>query len=411
MTPGNNSPRIAMVIPSFEPMPMGGSELQAKKLSLELKKLNVNVFVVTQGEQELPKIETIEGLVVYRFLTILQRAKRNRHKVTITSPQQESKPKFDYTGIGGRQLLYAQITFGWRFKLDNLLQFLGLLCLLFKLRHKFDIIQINTVLYYAVIVGLIGKILNKKVIIKDSTMDGVQQMLGAPFPNVARRFIIRNCHFVAMTNAINNSLLSLGVLKHNITKIPNGITILDIPKRVYGSGKRCLFVGNLYQQPAKGIDILLKAWCRVFLQFPDAQLTIIGAGDIQAYYEYIVGLGIGKSVSLLGKVTPADHYIKNDIFILPSRREGMSNALMEAMMYAMPVIASRISGSEDLIDEHKNGILVEPNNVVALVDAICEMMNMNNLSEWGQYSRNIVTNKCCFKKVASKYLNLYLSLR
>jgi glycosyltransferase involved in cell wall biosynthesis len=109
-----------------------------------------------------------------------------------------------------------------------------------------------------------------------------------------------------------------------------------------------------------------------------------------------------------GKADPESYYLSHDIFILPSRREGMSNALMEAMMYGMPVIATDISGNQDLIDDEKGGYLVAPNDADSLLQKIISLLrNPEELTRMGEYNRKKIKELCDMKIIADLYIDCY----
>src|SRR6185295_19042114 len=87
------------------------------------------------------------------------------------------------------------------------------------------------------------------------------------------------------------------------------------------------------------------------------------------------GKGIAGTVRFLGKQKDIGSLLdESDLFVLPSRREGMSNALMEAMLREMPCIATDISGNQDLIVNGEHGLLVPPADSHALASAIIYMI-------------------------------------
>lgn len=229
-----------------------------------------------------------------------------------------------------------------------------------------------------------------------------------PFPNLARKFIIKHSYFISMTDQIYNNFILSGVSNNKIFKIPNGIEFIQISKSVVTGRFNCLFIGNLYQQPAKGIDVLFLAWKELLLQIPNAKLTIIGDGNIDAYENYLKKLGINESVTLAGRVNPVAHFNSHDLFILPSRREGMSNALMEAMMYGLPVVATNVSGSKDLIQHGINGYLVEVDDKNGLVEAINMALMNNELRVYcSKFNPERIKNLCDMNIVSNKYMHAY----
>ena len=106
------------------------------------------------------------------------------------------------------------------------------------------------------------------------------------------------------------------------------------------------------------------------------RMVVIGEGEeyprLQAA---ITRAGLENSVSLVGFLPDAGRMASAfDIFVLPSLKEGLPYAIMEAMVAGAPVIASQVGGIPDLIRDRKSGILVPPGDPQALAGAIMELM-------------------------------------
>lgn len=240
-------------------------------------------------------------------------------------------------------------------------------------------------------------------------MNGITNILRFPRGREKQQLIISRGHFVAMTRVIADNLIAAGVDPKNISKIPNGIRIDGTYKKDFQRSENVLFVGNLYQQPAKGVDILLKAWKTVVNAFPACTLTIAGDGDLDAYKKYCAEHNIGDSVIFLGKHSDVSGLMLSaDVFVLPSRREGMPNVLMEAMLRAVPSVATDISGSQDLIEHMQTGILVPPASVQALADGIIYLLtNRDKAAEMATKARNRIIQSYDIDTVAEEYVKLY----
>lgn len=401
----NHKLRIVMLAASLPPMRAGGAEMQALQLAKELETKGHDVFFITPGDNNVSGSSTVQGLTVYRLHSVF-----NRIFLWLSKMKKRSKPdavqiEFDDSKDITNMIVTRS---GWPTKLYYTIFFWHSFFLLWMKRKKIDIIHAHTMEWSAIVAARLGRFLRKPVIIKDSTMNGFQSLQRFPKGKKLQQMIIRNAHFVAMTSVIEKNLLQAGISPKNITLIPNGISVRQ-PSRIEQQGKKVLFIGNLYQQPAKGVDILLKAWVHVILHHPDAELIIAGDGVNESYHNYTKQLGIEQTVRFMGKVSNVEeHYASSNIFVLPSRREGMSNALMEAMMYEVPCIATSISGSTDLIQDKVDGILVPPANVAALAEAIIFMLSHKlEAEEMGRKARQTVVGKFNIEIVTEKYIQLY----
>ncbi|HEX4849883.1 MAG TPA: glycosyltransferase family 4 protein, partial [Puia sp.] len=364
-----------MLVASLPPMPAGGAEIQALKLAETLTKKGVKVSFITPGNSKNKGLGILGKMPVYRLhswlngiFESLSAAKKNK---------QSPNTRIEYDD---KKEITNQITrkAGWPTVIYYNIFFFHSLFFLWRRRSTFDIIHAHTMEWSAIVATRLGKALHKKVIIKDSTMNGFQSLSRFPSGHHLQKLITGHAHFIAMTKMINENLLQQGIPTGQITRIPNGIFLKE-NRGTHVTGNKpakILFVGNLYQQPAKGIDVLLHAFQIVHKLFPEVVLQIVGDGVNEAYYTFVRELSIDKVVEFCGKQSDLESFYNGaDIFVLPSRREGMSNALMEAMLYGIPCIATDISGSQDLITNGQNGILVQPANVDALAEAMNFMLS------------------------------------
>ena len=100
-----------------------------------------------------------------------------------------------------------------------------------------------------------------------------------------------------------------------------------------------------------------------------------------------------------------------DIFILPSLAEGISNTLLEAMASGLPVIATSVGGNVELVEEGVNGRLVPVNNVVAMADALAELVDDPTLRQsMGEKGLALVRTTFNWEKTVADYLAVYDTL-
>lgn len=184
--------------------------------------------------------------------------------------------------------------------------------------------------------------------------------------------------------------------KDKISVIPN--PVLPV-KFVHNLGPPCdrkvVAVGRLVSQ--KGFDLLLNAFARCQGNHPDWSLTILGEGEERSKLEILAKeLGILHKVNLPGNVKSPEKVLStSDIFVLSSRYEGFPNALLEAMACGLPVISTDCqSGPREIILQAVDGILVPPENVDALAEALNKLMSEEN------YRKQLATNA---KGVTSRF--------
>ena len=102
---------------------------------------------------------------------------------------------------------------------------------------------------------------------------------------------------------------------------------------------------------------------------------------------------------------------KADLFVLPSRAEGMSNALLEAMTFGLPVVASDVPGNAHLIQHNVNGLLFESENPEALAKSLSLLLGQASLREkLGKEARRTIDARYSLDSVADQYIKLYRKL-
>lgn len=163
----------------------------------------------------------------------------------------------------------------------------------------------------------------------------------------------------------------------------------------------------------KGIDALLQAWRLVHEQQPQARLILVGSGPIQPQLMQLAdALGVSESIEFAGLQSniPAQFH-RGSIAILPSRWEGMPNALLEAMACGMACVATRVSGSEDLIQEGSNGLLVEPDDYEAMAQALLTLLrDPERTALYGKAARETVEQHYTLQQIIDIYANIYHNL-
>ena len=142
-------------------------------------------------------------------------------------------------------------------------------------------------------------------------------------------------------------------------------------------GKTLIFVGRL--AGIKGVPLLLEALMRLRDAHPDARLTLIGDGPERAELEAITQkMGLADIVTFtgyLGQKEVAEHLGRSDILVLPSFAEGMPVVLMEAMAARRPVIATRVAGVQELVEDGVSGRTIPPGDVDTLTASLDTLLS------------------------------------
>jgi len=193
------------------------------------------------------------------------------------------------------------------------------------------------------------------------------------------RAIGRRCRgadaVVAISPAVRAELLAAGYDPARIVDLPNGVPVPAgpwAPRPGWREAPRAAFVGRL--APEKGLGALVEAWPIVRRAHPGARLALIGEGPERPSLEGLIGrLGLLGAVELPGlSPDPAADLRAADLFVLPSREEGMSIALLEAMALGVPAVASAIPGNAAILADGVHGRLTPPDDPAALARAILD---------------------------------------
>jgi glycosyltransferase involved in cell wall biosynthesis len=166
-------------------------------------------------------------------------------------------------------------------------------------------------------------------------------------------------------------------------------------------GKRVIFVGRL--DPVKGVLLLLEAFAKARASHADATLTIVGDGAARPAAEArTAALGITTAVSFVGYRTQGEVAAlleQADMLVLPSFAEGVPVVLMEAMASRIPVIASRVAGVSELVEEGIAGFTVPPGDVATLADRMVQLMtDPARARTMGEAGRSIVEREFDVRK-------------
>lgn len=168
----------------------------------------------------------------------------------------------------------------------------------------------------------------------------------------------------------------------------------------------------------KGLVYLIKAFKRISQQYSRAKLVVAGSSQLwdwrseadRVYEKRIQRMSRDLDIHFLGKVTYEVIpfiYKACDVFVLPSIQEGLPLSILEAMASGKPVIATRVGGISEVIEDGVNGFLVPPKSVEDLADSITKLIEDKDLkAKMGREGKKIVQNYS-WKKTADSVMRVY----
>lgn len=217
--------------------------------------------------------------------------------------------------------------------------------------------------------------------------------------------------WVLTTRYGRDSFLNGEIPSERIEWIPNGV---ELPRETPASGKprtRFLYVGRVSSNIDRDLPSLVKAFDALCARDParNLELTIVGGGDQLADLKRLVtGCRHADRIALPGEQPAADWLRWADAFILPSRREGLSNALLEAMAHSLPCIANDIPPNREVLADGRAGRLVPVGDVPALTNALARIAGDPAFAnEMARAARTHVENVYSIERVAQMYETLY----
>jgi glycosyltransferase involved in cell wall biosynthesis len=367
---------VLMVLESTYPSPHGGgAEAQVRTLARALRARGQLVTVLTPlmatGPQQ--RIGRVDGVAVCRL----------------------SYPRLRL--IGGFVLWCRLILFLW------------------ARRRRYDAWHVHIAHHLGAVCALLGRWLGKPVVVKVSGWWELEHGALAANPGVLARIAFHCLRHAdawqAISKRIAAELVKKGIPASRIFAIPNAVDTVRFRKNVRtpGVGPRFVFIGRLVHE--KGLDTLLDAFVDTLHRCPDAHLRIVGTGPLESMLKLrATELGIASQVEFSGHREDIETLMADaDIGLLTSRIEGLSNTLLECMSAGLPMIASRVSGSEDMVRPGDNGWLFEPGDRGALAACLAEaaLLPLERRQWMGARARETVERQAGLDSVLDSLLVLY----
>lgn len=364
----------------------GGAENQVRTLAKAFAKRGIDVTVVVPmldvGVQK--QYDSLDGTAVYRV----------------------PYPKIP---VFGGIILYARL-------------FLYLL----RTKNNYDVVHAHIANHMAATACLASRFTKRKTIVKlTGWLEIANGILSEAHQNsLVVRWMSAQFKQASVLQAISQEIVDLLIRfefdRDKVKLIPNAVdtnrfTAIGLELKQEQRSRQAMnypfigvFVGRLVAE--KCIDDLIKAWTQAFAEL-DAHLVIVGGGPLETELKALASdQVVREKIHFVGGSERVEEYLSiADVGLLPSRFEGLSNTLLEYMACGLPVVGSRVSGTQDLIDEKKNGVLIEPGNVNELTAALEWVYSRSEQEsqELSQNARNKVLQYAGIDSVVDQLLQVY----
>jgi glycosyltransferase involved in cell wall biosynthesis len=226
------------------------------------------------------------------------------------------------------------------------------------------------------------------------------------------RLIWNQSHFVVANSLGLRELALKSKPNKDVGCIYNGIDIEQFyPRPELKDPTELRLICGTRVTPRKGIRLLIQAVDILLKRYPNVRLSIVGEGDEKKSLQDLTqGLGINSAVTFLGFVPrekAAEIYGRANIYVSPSFNEGMANFMLECMALGMPILATDVGGTRELLTENENGFIIKTGEYNDIVDKIEKFLLDKSLVEkLGNQSR-LRAEKMSWEKVSDEYIDLY----
>lgn len=372
--------RVLMFSYYFPPH-YSGAALQAISLAKKLRDRGVDVTFLTVNQDALPEVDSVDGFTFYRL-------KEGRGRFTAPLLW-KNMWKAASNGNGGFDILHAHGAY---------------------LKNSFF--------------GPLSRMSGKKSLVKVSLADNDLHGLGKGKSGwLHKRFISMVDRYVSISREIAEELKGYGFSDDKIREIPNGVDTdrfspVDENSRkalrektgLPAEGLMVLYVGGISSR--KNVKWLVDRWTEMCTGFPGF-LTVVGPvareDKDKRLFNSLKEQEAGSKGRLFVKnytERVEDLYRMADIFVLPSKNEGMPNVVLEAMSTGLACLVNRISGASDLIGGG-SGVLMDANEPVTLLDGLNRLRDGKERTEIGKKARERIISDFSLDSVADRYIKLY----
>ena len=188
-------------------------------------------------------------------------------------------------------------------------------------------------------------------------------------------------HIITVSQSLRREMLKRGYSRHRLTKVANGVATQDSIATLDRMEQREWRLGMVALiRPRKGIEVLLEAMKQIQQMNPNVTLDVIGGFETEEYQREVLSmterLNIGSHVRWQGFRQDVPNRIRElDALVLPSLfGEGMPMVVLEAMALGVPVVATKVEGTPEVVRHGIEGYLAEPRDPASLADAIMKMV-------------------------------------
>lgn len=372
-------PNVLMLTDYFPPHAGGGVERVVYELSRRLASRGTAVTVLTLNTRQAVTRESLEGVQVVRV------------------------PGFDLTRSTGAQLAIS-------------LRAWPVLLRILETR-RVDLVHAHNLFFHLSLAGALLSKVPRTPLVTTAHLGPVDRLggaygrLAAMYERSIGALILRLSHrTIAVSDAVARHARRLGARPGSVITVPNGVDTRRFSPATSngGSAPRVIFVGRLIFN--KGPQFLLDAIPEVLSRHPGTQFDIVGDGPMRRELQSRAARqGLNGRVRFLGERDDVERLLTEaDVFVRPSLLEGMSLTVLEAMASGLPVIATPVGGTAELVDDGVTGYLVEPGGRTQLAERLCALLGNRDLRrQMGRRGRELVESGYDWDDITQRTVEVY----
>ena len=376
--------RIHIFTDYFSPHLGGGVEQVVLELGRRFVTRGHEVTVFTFNTDRAPKHEVLDGIKVYRS-NVLQ-----------------------LTRLTGLQFSISLHLFRLALRIARM--------------EPPDIIHAHNLFFWSSIVAVAESLFLKRPLITTlhigsaTDLGGLAQKLVVAYEATVGRAILKSSSgVIAVSKKVSEHAQLLGVPSQELWTIPNGVDTTRFrpaARPILSSDTPVVvFVGRLIIN--KGPQFVIEAALYVLQQYPGTRFVMVGDGPLRkSLKDRVRELGLEQAFEFLGLRRDIPEILqKADILVRPSLLEGMPLTVLEGMACGLPIVATPISGTAELVRHEETGLLVRPSDAMDLADALIRVIGNPGLArQMGDRGRSLVEDGFSWDVVADRTLDLYSRL-
>lgn len=233
------------------------------------------------------------------------------------------------------------------------------------------------------------------------------------FYGMIERFCLRRFdRVVCLSSFYEDLLIRAGIRRERLVRIPTGLNQNAIPPMEQCTAPppvpfTFLLAGRFSEE--KNHALLLRACARLSREKLHVRVLLAGEGPLRSRLERsVVELHVSDHVRFVGYVPMAELLPQAHALVLCSTIENLPLSILEAMAWARPVVATRVGGIPDLVEDGKTGLLVPSDDDAALAEAMrCLIAEPARAAEWGRAGRARVESQFTMERMVAAHVALY----